>query len=67
MKLARGEYTTILAHKFMSYKGYLKVTNSVKVKQKYIDEGKINTQKLKELIRNESRNFNSRNAQAVAA
>lgn len=67
LKLARGEYTTKLAHTFMSYKGYLQATQSVKVKQKYIDNGKINTQKLKELIRNESRNFNSGRKQAVAA
>lgn len=55
LKLEQGLYNLKRAQSFMSYKGYLDCTDSVKVKQKYIHGGKINTQKLKEIIRDASK------------
>lgn len=53
-KLNKGKYTAHRAYAFTSYNGYLKTTNSNNVKAKYIN-GKINPNKIKEIIRNESR------------
>lgn len=62
-KLAKGKYTATLARKFFSYLGYIKHTMSENVKRKYIN-GKINIKKLKEIIRDESRNYNAVGASA---
>lgn len=59
LKLSGREYTLRGARSFMSYNGWLRHTNSVNVKHKYIDGGKIIIKKLKELIRDASRNFNA--------
>lgn len=62
-KLTNGKYTSKRAHAFYSYNGYIQHTNSVNVTSNYIN-GKINLNKLKEIIRNESRNKNSVNCAA---
>lgn len=55
-KLGSGAYTVELARKFFSYWSYIKCTDSVNVRRRYID-GKINIKKLKEIIRYESRSI----------
>ena len=64
-KLENGNYTLKNARAFVSYNGYLKATNSEKVKRKYIN-GQINIKKIKELIRNASRNYNTGSRVAAA-
>ena len=53
-KIQKGKYTTKLARAFISYNGYLKHTNSVRVRERYID-GKISISRIKEKARNEKR------------
>lgn len=62
-KLTNGKYTSKRAHAFYSYNGYIRHTNSINVTSNYIN-GKINLNKLKKIIRNESRNKNSVNCAA---
>lgn len=64
-KLAKGQYTLKNAHAFVSYMGYIKATNSENVRRKYIN-GKIDIKKIKELIRNASRNYNAGGSAATA-
>lgn len=55
-KLQKGNYTAKNCQAFMSYNGYLTHTHSEGVRRKYIN-GKIKINKVKEIIRNESRNY----------
>lgn len=57
-KIIRCGYTPQRAYALTSRMGYIKHTDSVKVREKYID-GKINFKKIKEIIRNEARHFNT--------
>lgn len=65
LKLRKSEYTLHDARSFMSYFGYLKHTDSVGIKRKYIDGGKVVIKKLKEMIRDASRLY-SKSRQCAA-
>ena len=53
-RMNNGKYTLLRCYRYSSYNGYILVTNSDTIKQKYLFY-KINAYKIKEVIRNESR------------
>ena len=53
--VARAKYTAQRAHRYFSYRGYFKHTDSVNITRRYIRK-RINQKRLKEIIRNETRN-----------
>lgn len=63
-KLYKGKYTNRRAHAFYSYNGYIKHTDSQNVINKYVNK-RININKLKEIIRNESRSKNTIDGKTV--
>lgn len=52
--LMKNSYNLLLAHRFISYNGYLKSTDSFSLETKYI-KNSIKIPKIKEIIKNESR------------
>ena len=53
--VAKAKYTAQRAHRYFSYRGYFKHTDSVNITRRYIRK-RINQKRLKEIIRNETRN-----------
>lgn len=53
--VARAKYTVQRAHRYFSYRGYIAHTDSANVTKKYIRK-RINQKRLKEIIRDETRN-----------
>lgn len=56
-KILKCGYTPPRVHAFISRMGYIKHSDSLKVRRKYID-GKINFKKIKEIVKHETRHFN---------
>ena len=56
--VARAKYTVQRAHRYFSYRGYIAHTDSANVTKKYIRK-RINQKRLKEIIRDETRNQNT--------
>lgn len=53
--VAKAKYTAQRAHRYFSYRGYFKHTDSANITRRYIRK-RINQKRLKEIIRNETRN-----------
>lgn len=53
--VARAKYTAQRAHRYFSYRGYFKHTDSANITRRYIRK-RINQKRLKEIIRDETRN-----------
>lgn len=56
-KILKSGYTPPRVHAFISRMGYIKHSDSLNVRRKYID-GKINFKKIKEIAKHETRHFN---------